>query len=79
MTIVWPVIVSVRHIVTTMSAQSSLSAGLFSSDVAAERSTSGHLYAMPLKVNAYRSEALDFKNQEQVHEVDPVWEPGYLF
>ena len=36
MTIVWPVIVSVRHIVTTMSAQSSLSAGFFKSDVAAE-------------------------------------------
>src|SRR5258708_40136839 len=38
MTIVWPVIVSVRHIVTTMSAQSSLSAGFFRSDVAADRS-----------------------------------------
>ncbi len=35
MTIVWPVIVSVRHSVTTMSAQSSLSAGFLSSDVAA--------------------------------------------
>ena len=32
---VWPVIVSVRHIVTTMSAQSSLSAALFSSEPAA--------------------------------------------
>jgi hypothetical protein len=32
MTIVWPVIVSVRHIVTTMSAQSPLPAGFFSSD-----------------------------------------------
>jgi hypothetical protein len=29
MTIVWPIIVSARRIVTTMSAQSSLSAGLF--------------------------------------------------
>jgi hypothetical protein len=29
MTIVWPIIVSARYIVTTMSAQSSLSAGLF--------------------------------------------------
>ena len=38
MTTVWPVIVSVRHIVTTMSAQSSLSAGFFSSEVVAERS-----------------------------------------
>ena len=36
MTIVWPVIVSVRHIVTTISAQSSLSAARFSSDDAAE-------------------------------------------
>jgi len=36
MAIVWPVIVSVRHIVTTMSAQSSLSAGFFKSEVAAE-------------------------------------------
>ena len=36
MTTVWPVIVSVRHIVTTMSAQSSLSAGFFNSEVAAE-------------------------------------------
>jgi hypothetical protein len=36
MTIVWPVMVSVRHIVTTMSARSSLSAGFLSSDVAAE-------------------------------------------
>jgi hypothetical protein len=32
MTIVWPVIVSVRHIVTTISAQPSLSAGFFSND-----------------------------------------------
>jgi hypothetical protein len=32
MTIVWPVMVSVRHIVTTMSAQSSLSARFFNSD-----------------------------------------------
>src|SRR5579862_6280075 len=38
MTMVWPVIVSVRHMVTTMSAQSSLSAAFFSSEVAAERS-----------------------------------------
>jgi hypothetical protein len=29
MTTVWPVMVSVRHMVTTMSAQSSLSAGFF--------------------------------------------------
>ena len=36
MTIVWPVMVSVRHIVTTISAQSSLSAGFLSSEVAAE-------------------------------------------
>jgi hypothetical protein len=32
MTIVYPVMVSVRHIVTTMSAQALLSAGFFSSD-----------------------------------------------
>ena len=37
MTIVWPIIVSARHIVTAMS-QSSLSAGLFRSEVVAERS-----------------------------------------
>ena len=36
MTAVWPVIVSVRHIVTTISAQSSLSAAFFNSDVAAD-------------------------------------------
>ena len=39
MTTVWPVMVSVRHIATTMSAQSSLSAGFFSSELEAERST----------------------------------------
>src|SRR5271166_3161344 len=33
MTIVWPVMVSVRHRVTTMSAQSSSSVGFFRSDV----------------------------------------------
>ena len=38
MTIVWPVIVSVRHIVTPMSAQSSMSAGFFTCGVAAGRS-----------------------------------------
>jgi hypothetical protein len=38
MTIVRPITVSARHIVTTMSAQSSLSAGLFRSEVVAERS-----------------------------------------
>ena len=38
MTTVWPVMVSVRHMVTTMSAQSSLSAGFFSSALDAERS-----------------------------------------
>ena len=37
MTIVWPVMVSVRHMVTTMSAQSSLSAAFFSSEPAALR------------------------------------------
>jgi hypothetical protein len=35
---IWPVMVSVRHIVTTMSAQSSVSAAFFSSDPDAERS-----------------------------------------
>ena len=39
MTIVWPVMVSVRHMVTTMSAQSSLSAGFFNSEPAALRAT----------------------------------------
>jgi hypothetical protein len=34
MTTVWPVVVSVRHIMTTMSAQSSSSAGFFSDAVA---------------------------------------------
>jgi hypothetical protein len=38
-TTVCPVIVSVRHMVTTMSAQSSLSAGFFRSELEAERST----------------------------------------
>src|SRR6202000_2140518 len=36
MTMVWPVMVSVRHMVTTMSAQSSLSAGFFSSELDAD-------------------------------------------
>jgi hypothetical protein len=36
MTTVWPVIVSVRHIATTMSAQASLSAGFLSDELAAE-------------------------------------------
>src|SRR6266851_345643 len=38
MTTVWPVMVSVRHMATTMSAQSSLSAGFFRSELDAERS-----------------------------------------
>ena len=38
MTTVWPVMVSVRHMATTMSAQSSLSAAFFRSDPDAERS-----------------------------------------
>jgi hypothetical protein len=38
MTIVWPVIVSVRHGVTAMSERSSSSAGVFRSEVAAEPS-----------------------------------------
>ena len=38
MTTVWPVIVSVRHMATTMSAQSSLSAAFFRSELDAERS-----------------------------------------
>ena len=41
MTTVWPVMVSVRHMATTISAQSSLSAGFFSSDVVAERGRHG--------------------------------------
>ena len=49
MTTVWPVMVSVRHMVTTMSAQSPLSAALFRSDAAAERSTcSGRRLAVAL-------------------------------
>ena len=36
--VVWPVMVSVRHMVTTMSAQSSLSAAFFRRAPAAERS-----------------------------------------
>ena len=38
MTTVWPVMVSVRHMVTTMPAQSPSSAGFFSSELGAERS-----------------------------------------
>jgi hypothetical protein len=38
MTTVWPVMVSVRHIVTPISAQSSLSAAFFSSEPDVERS-----------------------------------------
>jgi hypothetical protein len=39
MTTVWPVMVSVRHMLTTMSAQSSLSAARFRSELPAERAT----------------------------------------
>lgn len=47
MTTLCPVIVSVRHIVTTISAQSSLSAALFNNELAAELCTcSGRRFAV---------------------------------
>jgi len=42
MTIVCPVMVAVRHIVTTISAQSSLSAGFFNNEVLAKAVSSAN-------------------------------------
>jgi hypothetical protein len=48
MTTVWPVMVSLRQMVATMFAQSSLSAAFFKSEPAAERSIcSGRRFARP--------------------------------
>jgi hypothetical protein len=62
MTTVWPVIVSVRHIVTTMSAQSSLSAGFFRSEVDAERSTNSGRRLAVARVPSSRPGATQLTN-----------------
>src|SRR5256885_79085 len=69
MTTVWPVIVSVRHIVTTMSAQSSLSAGFFSSDVVAERSINSgrRLAGAPVPPPKPRAAPVDKGSRPQAH------------
>ena len=50
----WPVMVSVRHIATTMSAQSSLSAAFFRSEPDAERSTCSGLRSAVARVPSSR-------------------------
>src|SRR6185437_1664590 len=61
-TTVWPVIVSVRHIVTTMSAQSSLSAAFFSSEEDADFSIMSGRRLAVARVPSNRPGATQFTN-----------------
>jgi hypothetical protein len=69
MTTVWPVMVSVRHMATTMSAQSSLSAAFFRSEPDAERSTCSGLRLAVLRVPSQqaRRHAVDQRLGRQRH------------
>src|SRR5229473_5907329 len=68
MTTVWPVMVSVRHMATTMSAQSSLSAAFFRSEPDAERSIcSDRRLAVASALQQTRRHAVDERLRRQRH------------